>query len=181
MWWPSACLPPAGVSICVPGRDKLCSGLFGIPLGGYGNPITTHTSASLFYHLPLSSSLHLTSVTAQTWEWFNQRCWGGATEVAPMLSTRMPIQEMLENTSISSASLQTFLSSELPPSRPSQPSQGPGGRVFAWLASQRTFRSWNWIASLQLCSASLALSVVQLLLVIAQRGKSPLCSSVCSH
>ena len=26
-----------------------------------------------------------------------------------------------------SASLQTFLSSELPPSRPSQPSQGPGG------------------------------------------------------
>ena len=35
--------------------------------------------------------------------------------------------------------------------------RGLGVRVFAWLASQRTFRSWNWIASLQLCSASLAL------------------------
>ena len=126
------CLPPLlqGVSICIQGRDKLCSGLLELLLGAMGTPSPlTHLLPLALTHLPLClAPLHLTAVTAQTWAWFNQRCWGGGFPGGP--SGKVPhanTGDAAEPFHFLSASLQTFLSSELPPSRPSQPSQGPGG------------------------------------------------------
>lgn len=76
------CLPaprPQRVSICVQGRDMLCSGLLELLSGALGTPSPlTYLRPLALTHLPLClAPLHLTSVTSQTWERFNQRCWGG--------------------------------------------------------------------------------------------------------
>lgn len=76
------CLPaprPQRVSICVQGRDMLCSGLPELLSGALGTPSPlTYLRPLALTHLPLClAPLHLTSVTSQTWERFNQRCWGG--------------------------------------------------------------------------------------------------------
>lgn len=127
------CLPPLlhRVSICVQGRDKLCSGLSELLFGALGTPSPlTHLPPLALIHLPLClAPLHLTSVTSQTWEWFNQRCWRGGFPGGP--SGKVPACQYRRcwgTLSISSPPhYKPFLSSELPPSSPSQPSQGPGG------------------------------------------------------
>ena len=173
------CLPPPhpqGVSICVQGRDMLCSGLLELLSGALGTPSPlTHLCPLALTHLPFGlAPLHLTSVTSQTWERFHQRCWGGGFPGGP--GGKVPacqcrrcwgtfhflpasLQMLPELRALSIQPLPTLAG-------------GLGARVFAWLASQRTFRSWNWRHH---CSVSHS-HPVQLLLVITQSRENPSCA-----